>query len=110
MNELSVTWRRAGRVYWSLFWRGMVFFWMPAFAVVYFLGLILRYKGMPIEPYLREFQFVLMPISIAISVWIIKDVLTSEIGTFRIALISTDEDPAKQGVQADGPTVGGTAP
>jgi hypothetical protein len=103
VTELPVTWGRAARVYWAFFWRGVVFLIVPLAVVGFFFGIALAGNGIAPEKHLWKLQTVLFPLSVLVAIWIMKDILASPMGKFRIVLVST-ESSAQPSLPPDVPS------
>jgi hypothetical protein len=90
MNELEVTWGYALRVWWSLFWRALLFSlvigFVAGFLVGFFGGLAgMNPKAIPIFSGLAG-----MIGGIPIGIWVVKVVLQKRFSGYRLALVATN--------------------
>lgn len=84
-NE-SVTWSMAARVWWSLTWRTLVFIFPVVFVVGLIFGVVMAMADIPLEPYALVVQLAGASISLIMSIWIIKTLLSKRYSTFSISV------------------------
>ncbi len=84
-NE-SVTWSIAARVWWSLTWRTLVFIFPVAFVFGLVFGVIMAMADIPLEPFSLVIQLAGASISVIMSIWIIKTLLSKQYSTFSISV------------------------
>jgi hypothetical protein len=86
MEEFAVTWKRATIIWWSLFWRWVLFSVLAGFIAGFVLGLVLAAFG-KVEDAEVYGQIAGVIVGIPVGIWVVKKVLVKEFGRFRIALV-----------------------
>lgn len=89
---VEVTWARASRVWWSLFWRTVLFTFLGGFIVSSVLGFFLAQAGVDPETVFLVCQTSAFIVGIPIGIVITGVVLGRKFPDFRIVLVK--EDPA----------------
>jgi len=87
MNEVTVTWGRAIKVWWSLLWRAILYSILAGLIVGIFVaifGAILGIDSASSTGLSGIFGFL---VGIPIGIWVIKIVLQKKYSDFRIALV-----------------------
>lgn len=101
MEEVSVTWMHAARVWWSFFWRMMLWTMPSAVAVGFVVGIAFAITGTPIEPYEILMQLIGGLIGVFFSVLAMKVVLSKRFNGYRLALVKIDDNTdSEQGFNA----------
>lgn len=89
---VEVTWARASRVWWSLFWRTVLFTFLGGFIVSSVLGFLLAQAGVDPETTFLVCQTCAFIVGIPIGILITGVVLGKRFPDFRIVLVK--EEPA----------------
>jgi len=96
MEEIENTWKRAAVFWWAFSWRSLLYV-LPATMILGALaGAIFVAISVPIEPYAIYFNIVGGFVWLAISLWIIKSLLSKSFGGFRVALIKVNREDSLQ--------------
>jgi hypothetical protein len=89
--ELEVTWGRAAKVWWSMFWSMIIFCLICGIALGIIVGVtrLIVARGMGISPvYLNVIEMILLfGIAVVGQVYGIKKVLKKKYSDFRVAVI-----------------------
>ena len=82
MREVELNWERAIKVWWSLFWRGVLFGGIAGFIA----GFIVGFLGAPNLGGLAG-----LVVGIPIGMWVVKIILAKSYSDFRLTLVSLDD-------------------
>ncbi len=97
MQIMDVTWGRAARVWWSIFWRTFLITALLAVVFGFMTGFLLALAGLE-EKTLLWSQLVGIACAIVGGVWAVKSVLQKEYRDYRLALIPSTEAQMQQGL------------
>lgn len=92
MTEVELTLNRVVKVWWSLFWRGVLFGGGSGFILGFIIGLGGAVMGLPRQAGETLAMLATILVGIPIGIWIIRTVLRKKFSDFRIALV-TDAYP-----------------
>jgi hypothetical protein len=105
--ELEVTWARVVRVWWALFWRGLLAMLAAALAgggVGFVVGFILGVLGTPIPTIQVICGFLGAILGLFISFVPVRLILARDYGDFRLALVPREpSEPSATGSVSAGP-------
>jgi len=87
MVEVEATWWRVAKVWWSLFWRGILFGMLAGFVLGFIIGFVATIVGID--------KTIIRPLcgiagaaaGIPVGLLVVKKVLQNRYGDFRIALL-----------------------
>jgi hypothetical protein len=88
MNEVEVTWGHALKVWWSIFWRAVLFGAIAGFVAGFIVGVIGGVAGTDHDLIIRLSSLAGLIVSIPVWIWVVKVVLTKKYSNFRIALVT----------------------
>ena len=88
MQEVEITWGRAFKVWWSLFWRGVLFGGLAGFVAGFIIGFVGILAGIEREVIDLLSTIAGFLVSIPIGIWVVKWVLGKKFSDFRFALVS----------------------
>jgi ABC-type dipeptide/oligopeptide/nickel transport system permease subunit len=88
MNEIEVTWGHALKVWWSFFWRAVIFCAVAGFVLGFIIGIIGGIAGADHQVITMLSGFAGVIISLPVAIWVVKIVLKKKYSNFRIALIA----------------------
>ncbi len=101
MQEIELSFQRLIKIWWGLAWRYLIFMALAGFVA----GFLTPFLGLAASSY-RDLVATLLlilcsVISICVSIWIIKSVITKRFSDFRIALILIPKPTTND--EAEGP-------
>ncbi|MBD3584688.1 SoxR reducing system RseC family protein [Salinimonas sp. HHU 13199] len=91
-TSTTITWSMAARVWWSLTWRTLVFIFPAVFIVGLVIGTMMAIADVPPGPYILLAQLAGAIISLVMSIWIIKTLLSKRYSTFSITVTRHQPD------------------
>ena len=96
MEEIQVTWKWTIKVWWSWFWRAVVWTFPTAFLFGFVAGIIIAAVG--IDPSGMDVWFQLFGACIGFffGIFTLKTVLTKKFSGYRLALIKTAPDEVSE--------------
>lgn len=91
MQIIEVTWGMAFRVWWSVFWRSVVFILLASIGIGFLFGFIGAMLGMPpTGGVLLLIQLLGFLAGVGISVWIFKKILYKRYSGFSVVCIANE--------------------
>jgi hypothetical protein len=105
MNELEITWLRVLQFWWAYTWRGILYVMLPTLIVGAGMGIGFALNHVPIKEHAWAIRGIGTLISLPLSLWVTKTVLTTQFAKFRIALISSGAEARTQSVGSPYPTI-----
>lgn len=97
MKELEVTWKHTIIIWWGVTWREVVFGSLVWIAMEGGLVLVLSIFGR-VEDAEVYSQFIEFIVATLVGVWVMKAVLATKFGNFRIALVPSTHEPLEKSV------------
>ncbi len=93
---VEVTWQRTLKVWWSIFWRSIVYGMMAGLIIGFLGGFILKTLGLSFQENKPIFDLLGMVAGVLIQIGIIKYVLSKKYQNFRVALVKKETQPINQ--------------
>lgn len=95
MRIIEVTWSMAFRVWWSFFWRAMLFSILGSFGIGFVLGIFGAVLG--IKPVTGALSIILgMVFGFVVTFWAMKKVLYKRFSEFSVVCIANEPEPLQQ--------------
>lgn len=91
MEEITVTWKYAAKLWWSWFWRTLVWTIPAAICLGFFVGLVSAMTGFPLGEYAFLLNLVGTLMGMFFGICAMKTILNIRFNGYRLALIKTDE-------------------
>jgi hypothetical protein len=91
--ELEMTWSRAVRVWWALFWRVAVFSYLVDLFAGFFLSAIAARVHWPLVVAAVVTGVMAVSIILGVSLIVTKVVLAKDFGGFRLAALASNRPP-----------------
>lgn len=99
MRIIEVTWSMAFRVWWSFFWRAMLFSVLGSFGIGFVLAIIGTALG--IKPVTSGLALILgLVFGFVVTFWAMKKVLYKRFSEFSVVCIANEPDPLPQSAGA----------
>ena len=92
MEEISVTWKRAARIWWSWFWRAMLWTMPTAMGIGFIVGMAFGISGTPIEPFEAYLQLMGALVGLFFGIFAMKTILTKRFNGYRLMLVKTEDE------------------
>ena len=90
MNEVTVTWGRALKIWWSFLWRGVLYSFFAGIVMGIIMGIAGRVIGLQPTALLTLHLVSGLLVGIPIGIWIVKIVVQKKFSDFRIALLEVE--------------------
>ncbi|BDX04711.1 hypothetical protein [Planctobacterium marinum] len=90
MEEIQVTWKWTVKVWWSWFWRAMLWTFPTAFAVGFVIGMASAIMGLNTSEIGTYSQLLGGLIGLFFGIYALKVVLTKKFNGYRLALVKTE--------------------
>lgn len=91
MEEITVTWTYAVKLWWSWFWRTLVWTIPAAICLGFFVGLVSAMTGFSLSGYTFLLNLAGTLIGMFFGICAMKTILTNHFNGYRLALIKTDK-------------------
>ncbi|MDX1536535.1 hypothetical protein [Arsukibacterium sp.] len=91
MEEITVTWKLAIKVWWSWFWRMFIWAIPAALCVGFFIGMVSAMVGFSLSEYGLQLNLIGVLIGMFFGIYAMKTILNIRFNGYRIALIKTDD-------------------
>lgn len=98
MRIIEVTWSMAFRVWWSFFWRAMLFGMLAAFGVGAIIGVLGAITGADRMAVATLSGFLSLIIGFVFTFWAMKKVLYKRFSEFSVVCIANEPEPLQQPV------------
>lgn len=89
MEELSVTWLNALKIWWSWAWRATLPVLVTSFLMGFIAAAVMSKQGLNVENYIGYVQLLGMAVGVFFSVFAMKRILGKQFNGYRIALVKT---------------------
>ena len=91
MEEITLSWPIAARIWWSLTWRVLVFATLASGLAGFVIGMLLAATGAAVDEIPVWAQYLGIVVAIPVGIWVVKKVLTMSWGQFRIVVVPSRE-------------------